>query len=109
MYRDRRFQTYVTPTLEAWIRDLARERQVSASIIICDCVHAAWQRHTDAHDNPGGTSPERQRIFFTVALDALLMSHEDETLRDRTVAAYHRRLEKLGLIPARSREADDEA
>ena len=108
MNRDRRFQTYVTPALEAWIKELAAERQVSASIVIGDCVHAAWQRDKEGNDSPGGTNPERQRVFFTVALDALLMHHEDETLRDRTVAAYHRRLEKLGLIPTRTRETRDE-
>ena len=108
MYRDRRFQTYVTPILEAWINELARERQVSVSIVICDCVHAAWQRDTEDTIRPVN-DPARQRLFATIALDALLMSHPDETLRERTVAAYHRKLEALGMIASRAKRGDNGA
>ena len=108
MYRDRRFQTYVTPTLEAWIRKLAAERQVSTSIIIGDCIFDAWHRATEADLKTPATDPVRQNIFITVALDALLTHHPDTTLRERTVAAYQRRLKKLGLIAPRPQGGDDE-
>ncbi|MGV3555275.1 MAG: hypothetical protein ACO1OD_08470 [Croceibacterium sp.] len=109
MNRDRRFQTYVTPRLEAWIRDQARERRVSASIIICDCVFAAWQRTIEDDLPTPAIDPARQGVFATVALDALLSHHPDETLRERTIAAYHRRLEKLGMIARRAQRGEDEA
>ena len=48
-------------------------------------------------------------MFATVALDALLTHHSDETLRERTLAAYHRRLERLGLIPASGKGGEHEA
>jgi hypothetical protein len=48
-------------------------------------------------------------VFATVALDALLAHHSDETLRERTLVAYHRRLERLGLIPASGKGGEDEA
>lgn len=109
MQRDFRLQTYVTPHLAQWIRDQARERRVSASIIICDCVFAAWQRATEADLRTPATDPERQRVFFTVALDVLLTHHSDETLRERTIAAYHRRLEHIGMIAPRPAGGEDEA
>jgi hypothetical protein len=102
-------QTYVPPLIARWIRDRAEEREVSVSIVVRDLLVAAWDHENEARDRPGGTDPARQRVFFTVALDALLMNHEDATLRDRTIAAYHRRLEKLGFIPTRNKEAGDEA
>lgn len=109
MKRHTSIQTYVPPLIAQWVRDNAQSREVSVSIVVRDLLVADWTRENEGRDRPGGTDPERQRIFFTVALDALLMNHPDETLRDRTVAAYHRRLERLGLIPARTLETDDEA
>ena len=108
MYRNHRFQTYVTPVLEAWINEQARERQVSASIIICDCVHAAWKRDTEDSLRPAN-DPARQLLFATIALDALLMANPDETLRERAVAAYHRKLETLGMIAPRTKGGEDGA
>ena len=108
MYRDRRFQTYVTPTLETWIRQVAADRQVSTSIVIGDCVFDAWHRAIEANLKTPATDPVRQNIFITVALDALLTHHPDSTLREKTVAAYQRRLEKLGLVAPRPQGGDDE-
>ncbi len=56
-----------------------------------------WQRDNEAKDRPAGLDPARQAIFISVALDALLASHPDASLRDRTHEAYRRRLERLGL------------
>lgn len=109
MQRDHRLVTYVTPLIADWIRDQARERRVSASIIICDCVFAAWERSAEAGLRPSAADPARQNVFITVALDALLSHHPDQTLRERTVAAYHRRLEKLGMIAPRTSGGEDEA
>lgn len=108
MQRDRRLQTYVTQEIAAWIETQARERRVSTSIVIGDCVHAAWHRDQEADMRTPATDPVRQNIFITVALDALLTHHPDTTLRERTVAAYHRRLERLGLVAPRPAGGDDE-
>lgn len=109
MYRDVRLQTYVTTHLAQWIRDQARERRISASIVICDCVYKAWQRATESDLKTPATDPVRQYVFITVALDALLSHHPQEDLRERTIAAYHRRLERLGLIPASGKGGEHEA
>lgn len=109
MQRDHRLVAYVTPLIADWIREQARERRVSASIIVCDCVFSAWERATEVNLRTPATDPARQNVFITVALDALLSHHADETLRERTVAAYHRRLEKLGMVAPRTQGGEDEA
>ena len=102
-------QTYVPPLIADWIKDQAQARSVSVSIVVRDHLVATWQREVDSGPLPPGTDPERHKVFVTVALDALLTSHPDETLRERTIAAYHRRLDKLGLIAPRASETGDEA
>lgn len=102
-------QTYVPPLIADWIKGQAGTKQVSVSIVVRDLLVAAWARENDAELRPTGTDPERQRVFATVALDALLAHHSDDTLRERTLAAYHRRLERLGLIAASSTGGQDEA
>ena len=82
---------------------------ISASIVVCDCIFDAWQRATEADLRTPATDPVRQNIFITVALDALLTHHPDTTLRDKTVAAYQRRLERLGIVAPRPMGGDDEA
>ncbi len=109
MQRHRSLQTYVPPLIADWIRGQARSREISVSIIVRDLLVAAWTRDNDSHPRPTGTDPERQRVFITVALDALLTHHSDETLRERTIAAYHRRLEHLGMIAPRTEGGEDEA
>lgn len=94
-----KLQAYVPALIADWIREQAEHRQVSVSIVVRDLLVAAWTRENDAEARPASTDPERQRVFMTVALDALLAHHEYPTLRERTLAAYHRRLAKLGLIP----------
>lgn len=104
MYRDRRLQTYVAQHVAEWIEERARQREVGVSIVIRDLLFAAWRRELDSQPHSPGTDPERHKVFVTVALDAILTNHPDETLRERTIAAYHGRLEKLGMIPPRPKE-----
>ena len=93
-----KLQAYVPALIADWIREQARVRETSVSVVVSELLVAAWTRENDAAMRPAGTDPERQRVFVTVALDALLAHHDDPTLRERTLAAYHRRLAKLGLI-----------
>ncbi|WP_298300398.1 hypothetical protein [uncultured Erythrobacter sp.] len=109
MHRDIRLQTYVTPLIAEWIRSQADERRVSTSIVIGDCIFDAWQRDTEADLRTPATDPVRQNIFITVALDALLTHHAVPDLREQTVAAYQRRLERLGLVAPRPQGGSDEA
>lgn len=76
---------------------------------IRDLLVDAWHRECDEANRPTDNVPERQRVFATVALDARLTHHDDPTLRARTIAAYHRRPAKLGLIAAPAEGGDDEA
>jgi hypothetical protein len=108
MQRNCRFQTYVTAPVADWIRAEAQDRRVSCSIVISDCLFDFWQRHMDAQLRHPATDPVRQNVFITVALDALLTHHPDPTLRERTVAAYHRKLERLGLVAPRPVGGDHE-
>ncbi|MAS03343.1 MAG: hypothetical protein CL534_01350 [Ahrensia sp.] len=108
MQRYRVLQTYVPPLIADWILEQSSTRDTSVSVVIRDHLVAAWNRDNDHADRPGGTDPARQLVFLTTALDALLASHSDETLRKRTHTAYHRRLAQLGFIPAREKEASNE-
>lgn len=106
MKRNRSIQTYVTPLIEEWIRAQARERGVSSSIVVGDCIHDAWHREMEAEIRTPATDPVRQYIFITVALDALLTFHPEADLRERTIEAYHRRLVRLGLVAPRPEGGD---
>ncbi len=109
MYRDNRFVTYVTPLIGTWIRDQALERRISSSIVICDCIYDAWERATGSDLKTPATDPVRQNIFITVALDALLTHHPHADLREKTVAAYQRRIERLGIVAPQPLGGRDEA
>lgn len=97
MTRQDRLQTFVSPSVGNWVRQCAADHGVSVSVFVRDLIVAAWQRDNDVKDRPAGLDPARQSIFISVALDALLASHSDASLRDRTHEAYRRRLERLGL------------
>ena len=101
MQRQHRFVTYVTPHIAEWIKAQAESRRVSSSIVIGDCIFDSWQRDVEGHHDKPGTDPVRQNIFITVALDALLTHHPVPDLREQTVAAYQRRLERLGIVAPR--------
>ncbi|QFT78871.1 hypothetical protein [Erythrobacter sp. THAF29] len=102
MKRNYCLQTYVTAQVDDWIKAKARERGVSSSIVVGDCIHDAWMRDMEADLRTPATDPVRQNIFITVALDALLTYHPEADLRDLVVDAYHRRLVRLGLVAPRS-------
>ena len=106
MKRNRSIQTYVIPLIEEWIKAQARERGVSSSIVVGDCIYDAWHREMEADIRTPATDPVRQNIFITVALDALLTFHPEADLRERTIAAYHRRLVRLGLVAPRPEGGD---
>lgn len=97
MTRHDRLQTFVPLPVATWVRRQAADQRESVSIFIRDLIVAAWQRDNEVKDRPAGLDPARQGVFISVALDALLASHPDVTLRDRTHEAYRRRLERLGL------------
>lgn len=109
MDRHLSLQTYVPRPLADWIKGLAREQQVSVSIIIRDRLVEAWERENDARKRPAALDPVRQNLFITVALDALLASHSDGSLRQRTHEAYNRRLARLGLTASSPEGGNDEA
>lgn len=97
MTRHDRLQAFVPLPVSTWVRQRAADQGESVSIFIRDLIVAAWQRENEAKNRPAGLDPARQAIFISVALDALLASHPDASLRDRTHEAYRRRLERLGL------------
>lgn len=104
-----KLQGYVPPLIADWIRVQAQHRNCSVSIIMRDLLVAAWTRENEVASRPAGANPEWQRVFITVALDALLAHHPDPTLRDETIAAYHRRLAKLGFIQTFAAGDENEA
>lgn len=109
MTQYQKLQAYVPPLIIDWIRDQAAVRETTVSVVVRELLVTAWTRDSDQVLRPAGADPERQHVFMTVALDALLAHHDDPTLRERTLAAYHRRLAKLGLVSAPIRGGDDEA
>jgi len=109
MQRHRSLQAYVPPYISDWVRELANAHEVSVSIIVRDILVDAYRRESEELARPASADPLRQGIFATVALDALLAAHSDPTLRERTVAAYHRRLARLGLVSMPVNGGGDEA
>lgn len=108
MQRHQSVQSYVPPLIADWIKGLAKTKDVSVSVVVRDLLIAAWNHENDTADRPGGTDPGRQMVFMTVALDALLAAHADSSLREKTIAAYHRRLVRLGFIATTEKEAAHE-
>lgn len=109
MIHYQKLQAYVPPLIIDWIRQQAALRNTTVSVVVRELLVAAWTRDNDQVLRPAGADPERQHLFMTVALDALLAHHDDPTLRERTLAAYHRRLAKLGLVATPVRGGEDEA
>lgn len=90
-------QTYVPLPVADWIKARARDQELAISIVIRELLVDAWQQEFEARRRPAALDPVRQNLFITVALDALLASQGDGTLRQRTHEAYNRRLVRLGL------------
>ena len=109
MDRQISLQTYVPRAISAWVRKRAKERRVSVSVAARDMLVDAWNAENIAADKPAGLDPDRQNLFITVALDALLAGHADPGLRRKTHDAYHRKLTRLGLSESSVPEDDDEA
>lgn len=105
MDRHLSLQTYVPRLIADWVKQQARDQKVSVSIIVRDHLVDVWQRENAPKSKRAAFDPVRQSLFITVALDALLSSHPDGQLRQRTHEAYARQLARRGL----SREAGDEA
>ncbi|MBN9504748.1 MAG: hypothetical protein J0I69_01875 [Altererythrobacter sp.] len=105
MDRHLSLQTYVPRLIADWVKQQARDQNVSVSIIVRDHLVDVWQRENAPKNKRAALDPTRQNLFITVALDALLSSHPDGQLRQRTHEAYARQLARRGL----SREAGDEA
>ena len=106
MKRKHCLQTYVTAQVDDWIKAQARERGVSSSIVVGDCIHDAWMRDMETDLRTPATDPVRQNIFITIALDALLLHHSEADLRERVIDAYHRKLVRLGLVAPRPAGGD---
>lgn len=101
MNKYQRLQTYVPAFLADWIRERAATRSVSESIVIRDLIYDAWTAEQEASGTLPRLDPKRNRLFATIALDALLMNHGDQDLRDRVVQIYHRKLVEHGLASPR--------
>ena len=90
-------QAYIPFPVADWIRARAEEADVSVSIIVRDLLVEAWSDEYQSRKGPAALDPVRQTMFITVALEAILSSLGDGTLRQRTHVAYGRRLERHGL------------
>lgn len=106
MKRSHCLQTCVTAQVDNWKMAYTRGLEASSTVVVRDRIHDAWLRKTGVDSRTPSTDPVRQIVWITVALDALLTHHEEPTLRDRTVAAYHRRLVRLGLVAPRPEGGD---
>lgn len=102
MKRSYRHQTYDSARVDDWIKAYARVLGVGNRVVVGDCIYDAWLRRTEADSRTAATDPVRQNVFIRVALAALLTYYPEHDLRERTVAAYHRRLVRLGLVAPRS-------
>ena|GEM_PF-338233 len=102
-------QTYVPKALAVWVKSQADDRKVSVSIVVRDLLVDAWHAQNSAGGKILPLDSQRQNIFISIALDALLAGHPDSSLRKRTLEAYHRKLARLGLTSAPVSGGDDEA
>lgn len=91
-------QTYLPAHVAAWIREAASTLDLTVSVIMRDIIMAAY-RHGENSDNvsPTAAKLDRQSVFISVALDALLAAHPDKQLRDQVFEDYARRVDELGL------------
>ena len=99
----------VNPSAEAERIDPKWRRFYEQLIQTRDQLIDAWQRENEARKRPAALDPVRQNLFITVALEALLASHNDGSLRQRTHEAYNRRLARLGLSASAPEGGSDEA
>lgn len=105
-----RLQTFVPYPVARWVREQANTQNESVSIFIRDLVMGAY-RAQELDQNEALKSDERDRetVFASVALDAILAAHPDSSLRQKTHDAYVRRLQRLGLSAPSGNGGQDEA
>src|SRR5690606_4670288 len=98
-----RLQTFVPYHIARWVREEANVQNESISIFIRDILVACHRsRERDHHEVLTPVEKDRETVFASVALDAILTAHPDSSLRQKTHDAYARRLQRLGLAPSSS-------
>ena len=89
-------QTYVPVFIADWIADEADAVKVSKSYWVSDIIYSFYKEHKmDEGQRKDIEDIKRHTIFLGVGLDALLASHDDETLRDKVHDSFRRRLLKM--------------
>ncbi len=103
-------QTYVPVHVASWIREAAAALDLTVSVILRDIIMAAYRAQDDDSSSCQDTDkPERQSVFISIALDALLAAHPDKNLRARVYDDYARRIDDLGLLQSSGGETIHEA
>lgn len=100
-----RLQVYLHPTFAEWVRQRADETKSSVSFVLERMVVNSWDEDKGRRTGTPATNIDRHMVFSTCALDALLMAYADDDLRQRVIAAYHRKLVKLGIVAPSPGEA----
>lgn len=91
-------QTYLPAHVAGWIREAATTLDLTVSVIMRDIIMAAFRDEQNRRDGaPDTDNLDRQSVFISIALDALLTAHPDKKLRDRVFEDYARRVDDLGL------------
>lgn len=104
MSRRQPLQIYLTPDLDQHVREAAQK----AGETISGWLRNAILRANDPEIEAALVRVERDLIFATVALDALLLANEDSGLRDRALKAFSRKLKRRALSnPALWSDSDE--
>ncbi|OAO00732.1 hypothetical protein A8B75_17640 [Sphingomonadales bacterium EhC05] len=91
-------QTYLPAHVAGWIREAAKTLDLTVSVIMRDIIMAAFRDEQNRRDGtPDTDNLDRQSVFISIALDALLTAHTDKKLRDRVFEDYAQRIDDLGL------------
>jgi len=91
-------QTYLPAHVAGWIREAAKTLDLTVSVIMRDIIMAAFREEQNRRDGSQDTDKlDRQSVFISIALDALLTAHTDKKLRDRVFEDYAQRIDDLGL------------
>jgi hypothetical protein len=90
MSRRQSLQIYLPPDLDHRVREAA----AAGGDTISGWLRGALARACDAPNDAVLARLERDLIFATVALDALLLADADDRLRERTLKAFTRKIER---------------
>mgnify|MGYP000156205158 FL=1 len=105
-----RLQTFVPYHIARWVRETASSQNESISIFIRDILVASYLlREADKNALLTAGEKDRESVFASVALDAILTAHPGSSLRQKPHDAYARRLARLGLQSTSSNGGRDEA